>query len=940
MSRRRSNIEGPNEHATRRRMIDPELVAAGWNVGPGGKSNDEVGQEVPLTTLPTESGAGFADYVLFGDDGKPLAVVEAKRIGKDAQQGAAQAKLYADACERELGARPVVFFTNGAEIYLWNDLPDRASSRPYGEPYRQVRGYYSKKSLDSLHSKHRNRLPLADIAPDLAIAGRTYQLEAVRTVCEHFSTNRRKALIVQATGTGKTRVAVSLCDVLVRAGWVNRILFLCDRKELRKQADGVFKQFMPDATRVIVRRETASDLTKRFYLATYPAMMKCHEAFDIGFFDLVIADESHRSLYGEYRVLFERFDALQVGLTATPVNLDDHDTYVLFDCKEREPTFRFEFEEALAHDPPVLVPFRVRRCESVFRKEGIHYDELDADQRKQLATQVAAPKQLDVAPKDVDRKVFNAAITRNVWRTLMDEGIREATGTRVGKTIVFARNHDHAVHLEQIFSELYPQYGSTFCQVIDNETSHAESRIDDFKVPGHTLTIAISVDMLDTGIDVPEVVNLVFAKAVKSPVKLQQMLGRGTRLCKDLFGPGRDKTEFLVFDHGGNLEHFRIEARERTASSYRPLMVRLFEARLALAREALEHLDEPLFQAVIALVRADVRELLATQSFEVRDQQHALAQLTDEGLLGRFDPVTQADLRRIASPLQHLRNIRGHEDAYGLDLRLTQLQLALLQGGPDSSAVADLRAQVQNAVVQLPRHLEVVRAKGDALKKVRSKDYWAKVTPLELEELRTEIRGIMQYQQSTGTQPVVPIYIDVEDRGFTSTEVEPVLDGLRRIEYKRRVAALLRDDERFSHDPTVQRVRAGLAVEPAELEGLAGRLHEVDERADPRRLVGAAGGEGERSLLEVFRSLVGLDAGVVEQAFAGFVQRHPQLGALQLRFLRELQGHIINNGGIEVERLYERPFTDLHPESVDGLFAEADADEIIALVREHGPSES
>jgi len=936
----RSRHHGDTEHVTRLRIIDRDLVAAGWKVGADGTNTDEVGQEVELATMPTDSGQGFADYVLYNADRTPLAVVEAKRIGKDAEQGAAQAKLYADCLEREKGTRPVVFFTNGSDIHLWDDV----QGGPYGEPYRRVRGYYSRESLASYHYKRRNRQPLAAIEPSLAIADRTYQLEAVRTVCEHFSTNRRKALIVQATGTGKTRVAVSLCDVLVRAGWVKRILFLCDRKELLKQADGVFKTFLPSAPRVSVRRETASDRDQQVYLATYPAMMKCYLSFDVGFFDLVIADESHRSLYNEYRALFEHFDALQLGLTATPVKLANRDTYKLFGCGEKQPTFLFDLEDALALEPPVLVPFRGRSCESEFRKDGLRYAKLDAGQRRQARDQTPAAKELDVDPKEINRTVFNADTTRAIWRTLMDEGIREATGSHVGKTIVFARSHLHALHLEKVFSELYPQYGSTFCQVIDNETTYAEQRIDDFKDPAKPLTIAISVDMLDTGIDVPEVVNLVFAKAVRSKVKLWQMLGRGTRLCKGLFGPGRDKTEFLIFDHGANLERIDFEYREGAPTTSKSLPQRLFETRIELAQAANEALDEELFSTMAALILADVRELLATESFEVRDRRRELEQLSDEGLVRRFDPVTQRDLRVIAAPLQHLRTIRGHEEAYGLDLRITQLQLVLLQGGPNSSSVQNLRALVQEAVEQLPKHLDVVKAKAEAIRQVRSKDFWAGITTMQLEALRTELRGVMRYQQSDPARPVAPLYLDVRD-GFTHEEWVPrpasPLDGLVRIEYKRRVTALL-DDERFSENATVRRIRAGELVEAAELEALAEQMCQVDERADPRRLVGGAvnGGEPDRSLLTVFRGLVGFDAIVVEQAFAGFVQRHPKLGAQQLRFLRELQTHIVNNGGIEVERLFERPFTDIHPESVDGVFSPDEAEEIFALVREHGPPSS
>jgi type I restriction enzyme R subunit len=323
-----------NEETTRRRLIDQALIAAGWDVGANGANTEEVRQEVRLATMPTPSGDGFADYVLYGDDGKPLAVIEAKKTAKDARVGGEQARMYATCLEQETGVRPVIFFTNGVDIFLWDDAQ--------GYPYRKVYGFYSKDSLEYLTHQRINKKPLATIEPNLAIANRMYQLEAVKRVGERFSTNFRKALLVQATGTGKTRVAISLCDLLMRGGWVKRILFLCDRRELRKQADRVFKEFMPDEPRVIVDSNTSNDRDKRIYLATYPAMMKCFEDFDVGFFDLIIADESHRSIYKKFRALFQYFDALEVGLTATPVRFIERNTYDLFGCEDRDPHVRVQ----------------------------------------------------------------------------------------------------------------------------------------------------------------------------------------------------------------------------------------------------------------------------------------------------------------------------------------------------------------------------------------------------------------------------------------------------------------------------------------------------------------------------------------------------------------------------------------------------------------------
>jgi len=911
-----------NEETTRRRLIDQALIAAGWNVGLNGANTEQVRQEVRLTTMPTPTGEGYADYVLYGDDGKPLAVIEAKRTAKDARVGAEQARMYAVCLEKETGVRPVIFFTNGVDVFLWDDAQ--------GYPFRKVYGFFSKDSLEYLTHQRANKKALATVEPNLAIANRMYQLEAVKRVCERFSSNFRKALVVQATGTGKTRVAISLCDVLMRAGWVKRILFLCDRRELRRQADRVFKEFMPGEPRVIVDSSTGSDRDKRIYLATYPAMMRCFEDFDVGFFDLIIADESHRSIYKKFRALFQYFDALEVGLTATPVRFIERNTYELFGCEDRDPTSHFSFEDAIQSKPPFLAPLRVMAVSTKFRREGFRYKDMTAAQQAELEDQDPQAEAVDYDSEDLDKYFFNRDTTRAIWRSLMDSGIRESTGSHVGKTIVFARSHAHAVHLAEVFSDMYPQYGSTFCRVIDNQEPKADQLIDDFKNPDSELTIAISVDMLDTGIDVPEVVNLVFAKPVRSFVKFWQMIGRGTRLRKDLFGPGRDKTEFLIFDHWQNFWFFDEKYKETQPSPQKSLLQHLFETRVELAAVALDKMDQTTFEAAAALILGDIRAVRDTNAIDARDKWMELELLADGDRVHHFAAATKADLLSIVAPLQHLRSIRGDEDAYRFDLLMTRLELELLRGGPSAPKVLDLRARVEEAVELLAKNLAPVKAKAEEIQQVRSKDFWAAVEVHHLEGLRRELRGIMKYQQLPPTRRVAPQVFDVTDDGHLSETYIPKLEGLDLVEYKRRVESVLR--EHFAENPTLQRIRTGKNVRDDELEELARLVLEVDDKANVKHLVGHDP-ETRRSLLTVFRGLVGLDAAAVEQAFSAFVHKHLRLSSQQLRFLQLLQNHIAQNGGIELERLYEPPFTTLHAESMDGLFQEpGDVDELLAIL--------
>ena len=380
-----------SEAETRRYLIDILLADAGWNVGPGTTSTPEVGKEIKVKHQPTDSGEGYADYVLYsvvdGERQKPLAVIEAKKTAKNAGDGRTQAEIYADGLEKEHGVRPVIFYTNGHDIWIWDDAQS--------EPPRKLYGYYSQDSLELLHFQRTEKEPLSAISPSPAIAGRMYQIEAVKRVVEGFAEKKRRALIAQATGTGKTRVAISLCDALIRAKWAKRILFLCDRRELRKQAHNVFKEFMPSEPRTFVTLSTADDRENRIYLGTYPAMMKCYERFDVGFFDLIIADESHRSIYNRYREIFDYFDAYQVGLTATPVQYVSRNTFKIFGCDDQDPTAHYSYEDAINHNPPFLVPFVVDTHTTPFLRDGIKYSEMTEEQQQQLEEDEEFPQAIE-----------------------------------------------------------------------------------------------------------------------------------------------------------------------------------------------------------------------------------------------------------------------------------------------------------------------------------------------------------------------------------------------------------------------------------------------------------------------------------------------------------------------------------------------------------------
>lgn len=908
-----------DEETTRLRLIDSMLAEAGWNVGANGTNTEFVVQEEEVKYQPTNTGIGYADYVLRDDNGRPLAVVEAKKTAKDANIGRKQAQLYAEGLEKMHGQRPVIFYTNGFDVWIWDDKG--------GYPPRKLYGFYSKDSLQYLVNYQRDsRKQLDSVVPNPDIAGRLYQLHAIKQVCERFTAGYRKTLIVQATGTGKTRVAISLVDLLLRAGWVKRVLFLCDRKELRKQAKNVFNEFINEPM-TIVRAGTAKDRTKRIYLATYPAMMKIFQTFDVGFFDLIIADESHRSIYNRYRDLFQYFDSFQVGLTATPVDFISRNTFRLFDCEEQDPTAYYPLERAV--DEGYLVPYEVYTHTTNFLRSGIKYSQLTDEQRQQLEDDGEDPETFDYSAGEVDKQIFNKETNRAILRNLMEHGIRDASGQQVGKTIVFARSHQHALLLSQLFDEMYPQYGGNFCQVIDNYDPRAEQLIDDFKGDGSNkeLTIAISVDMLDTGIDVPEIVNLVFAKPVKSKVKFWQMIGRGTRLCKHLFGTDRHKTVFRIFDHWGNFEYFDQNRPEAEPVQGKPLMQRVFESRIELAETALAKGELAIFEQAVILIGKDLASL-PEQTIAVREKWQEKRSVSRPEVLNQFSPATMQLLKQEMAPLMQWVPIRDHVDAYEFDLLVATMQTELLKG---SGRFDDLKGDLINRVTTLLMHLNPVRAKAETIKKVQQPAFWEGVSVPALEDIRLELRAIMHHRQKGDVDPSQPKIVDVSDGEIEFTQRKANLKEVDMAAYKRRVEEALQ--ELFTSSPTLQKIRAGEPVTAGDLNALTS-LVLTQHPGVNLELLKEFYAETAAPLDFIIRSLIGMDREVVKRHFALFVQRYPKISANQTLFLSLLQNHIAKYGTIELAKLYEPPFTNINSDGLDGVFTdEQQIDDLLTIIQ-------
>jgi type I restriction enzyme R subunit len=555
------------------------------------------------------------------------------------------------------------------------------------------------------------------------------------------------------------------------------------------------------------------------------------------------------------------------------------------------------------------------------------------EQRQQLEEQVAEAELVDYAKEAIDKAVFNKDTDRKILRNLMENGLRDATGQHVGKTIIFARDHYHAVQLQRLFKEMYPQYmkpKKEFCAVIDNYSDRAEQLIDDFKGEGNNdnLTIALSVDMLDTGIDVPAVVNLVFAKPVKSYVKFWQMIGRGTRLCRDLFGPGKHKEFFRIFDHWGNFEYFGMHPPEVVPSVSKSLMQLVFEGRMRVAQEALIKQNLPVFTLAVELLERDVRAL-PEDTIGVREKWRQVKTVQQEGFIQRFDAAAVGLLRMEIAPLMQWRDLDGYEDAYRLDLLIARLQESVLKGSGD---LEDLKGDLQERVGQLPVNLSQVAAKITWINDVKSPTFWADVTVEALEEVRRELRGIMHCRNTPKVTKAPPLEIDVTDIDEQSKQEVVKLEGLDLAAYRHRVEHILR--QLFDESPVLQRIKAGQPVNEGEIRPLIETVLLRDPSLNVEELLTYFPNKANRLDLAI-RQIIGLDAEAVDRHFTRFVQKYPGLSSHQMRFLALIQKHIVNYGRLEIDKLYEEPFTQLHIEGVDGVFTnDEQIDDLLDLITE------
>ena len=896
--------EDLSEFKTRKIYIDVDLKSMGWKFT---AADADVEEERPVKGMAGVPGqTGYCDYVLFGKDGLPLAVIEAKRTSKDPNIGRKQAVLYADCLEQEFGRRPMIFTTNGFETYFWDDRSG---------PQRKVSGVFSKEDLQKLMNRRTERLNLMNISIDDKITDRYYQKEAIRAVCEKIEQGFRKHLLVMATGTGKTRTASSLVDVLSRGKWVTNILFLADRTALVKQAKDDFKNYLPDLS-LCNLCSNKDDRNARIVFSTYPTILNAiddtkskegRQLFTPAHFDLIIIDESHRSIFKKYRAIFDYFDAFMVGLTATPKTDVDRNTYDFFEMEHGVPTYAYDYDTAVYQDH-VLVPYYNYEVKTRFLDEGITYDDLsDQDKERYEDDFIEDDKMPDFIPSAALNKfVFNETTVDIVLQDLMERGIKVSGGDRLGKTIIFAQNKRHAEFILERFNKLYPQYHGSFAQRVICDDSYAQTIIDDFKLPEKEPHIAVSVDMMDTGIDVPECVNLVFFKKVRSKAKFWQMIGRGTRLCKELAcvdqidGAYTDKRRFLIFDYCGNFEYFREHKEGYEARETKTLSENIFGKQIKIAMALQEsafarddyqswrnELVETCHKQVTALNPELISVKLRIQYVEKYRKQDAFLSLNegDKGeLLTQIAPLIQSE--------------ESDEFAKRFDNFMYGLILAHIDQMP-AFKYAKKQLCDTASLLEHKANIPQIKEKLPLLKEIHTDAFWDANDILLFEKIRKELRDLIRFLDEA----------DGNHKRVVTKLTDPVIDSQEGIrldpaydfeDYRAKVNRYINEQ---SNTLAIYKLTHNIPLSTEDYRELERVLtSELGSNEDYKREF------GDTPFGLLIRKIAKLDHDAIMQAFSTFINDQ-SLNQKQIAFINKIINHIELNGYMEnVSELTKPPF--------------------------------
>lgn len=895
-----------SEVETRKLFIDLMLQDAGWELV--GKDNvplpGKAGTEIKVHGMPKQD-VGYADYVLYGSDGKPLAVIEAKNTGKDPIIGKHQAELYADCLERQYGIRPVIYCSNGFKTFVIDGL---------GYPPRQILGFHSQEDLMVIH-RSRGRSGITDQNVKDYITDREYQKRAIHSICDHFNKMHRRGLLVMATGSGKTRVAISLCDVLIRNKWAKNILFLADRTALVSQAQKNFAKLLPDQTTSILNDPKDRNVNARITFSTYQTMIGYLDAdkknFSIGRFDLIIIDEAHRSVFGKYTAILDYFDALMVGLTATPRDDVDRSTYELFGL-DNEPNFAYELAEAI--DDKYLVNFAVLNRTSKHLREGIKYKSLTDAQKTQLediwkyeAAQSGNgfdPTPRDISSSEILKYIYNQKTIDLVLEDLMTTGLTVNGGDTIGKTIIFAHNHEHAVKIVERFQNQYPEFGSDFCVLIDNQVTKAQDLINSFEVRGKMPQIVVSVDMMDTGIDVPDVLNLVFFKQVRSKIKFWQMIGRGTRKSPDVHGEGLDKQFFNIYDWCGNFDFFDVTPEGAPQEQTNSVTERLFKLRvdMAVALQSGQYQQNPFARAlhddIKKILRNQVRAL-SDQNITVRRHWEVVDKFRKEESWVCLSEIDALDLNSQIAPII----IRSITDNSALRFDILILNIQLAQVLPDHQASKSM-ACVTDIVKSLQEKASIqqVKNKISVINEVAHPNFWKGVTLDKLEKVRIELRDLVQFIKGDKKRIFTINIPDIIEYKDAPEHTLPTLT------YKERVIDYISNHR---NHPVLEKIHSMQQLSLADILALEQICwKELGTKEEYQNYIKRGGMICGDSVAAFIRSIIKIDRTKALELYSKFLDNSP-LNPEQEEYVKCVLDYVCSNGDISPAVLYkEEPFSE------------------------------
>ncbi len=876
------NIDEISEFETRKRYIDVELKLSGWNFG------SDIGEEIEARGMPNNEGVGYVDYVLYGNNGKPVAVIEAKRTSKDPKVGQQQAKLYADCLEKQYGQRPVIFITNGFDTFIWDDF------NGYSE--RRIYGFYKKSELQLMIDRRTSRVPLQRVNIKDEISNRYYQKEAIINVCEAIENRQRKMLLVCATGTGKTRTAISIVDVLSRHNWVKNVLFLADRKALVKQAKNNFSKLLPNLALCNLLDNRDNPEEARMIFSTYPTMMNAIDdtkskdgkrLFTPGHFDLIIIDESHRSIYKKFKAIFDYFDATLIGLTATPKDEVDKNTYTIFNLENGVPTYAYEYEKAV--EDGYLVDYTTIEVKSKIMADGIKYDDLSEEEKEEFESTFEDDEDIDkeIGNSAVNEWLFNANTIDLVLNKLISEGLRIEGNEKLGKTIIFAKNSRHAKAIVDRFNTIYPEYGGSFAKVIDYSTNYVETLIDDFSDKNKLPQIAVSVDMLDTGIDIPEILNLVFFKKVRSKTKFWQMIGRGTRLCPDLLGIGQDKEEFLIFDFCNNFEFFRVNAKGHEGGKVEAISEKLFNIKVNIIKELQDlKYSEPEY---VAMRKALVEDALAKvkvlneDNFMVRMNLNYVNRYKNESAWEALGAVAISEIKDHIAYL--ITPLNEDELAKRFDLVMYSIQLAYLQG---TNATRGIRTVI-NTAERLSKlgTIPQIQEQKYVIEKVMTEEFWETADVFELESVREALRELLKYLEKEGQ---IIYYTKFQDMIIAEEKHGSMYNINDLKNYRKKVEHYLKEHK---DEMVIYKLRNNKKLTKEEIKHLEDIMfNELGSQSDYAKEF------GETPVTKLVRNLVGLDREAANEAFSEFLNDE-QLNTAQIHFIKLIVDYIVKNGLID-----------------------------------------